>query len=138
MKAFFEWLGSLFKSLYDGVIGFFIGLWDAVWGVMCAIGTYILSWIDWVWQWIVWAYYQIIDFVLIQGVSFLEMTFSDSDWGDLSSYLDMYTQCVSGLQKANNFFPLDVMASCLGVYVVVLLLWIVYKFVKSWIPTVSG
>ena len=138
MKAFFEWLGSLIKSSFDGIIGFFVGLWDAFWGVMCDVGAYILSWIDWVWQWIVWAYYQIIDFVLIQGVTFLESTFADSNWGDLNSYLDAYLQCVNALQVANTFVPLDMMVVCLDVYIKVLLVWIVYKFVKSWIPTVSG
>lgn len=138
MKAFFEWLGGLFKSLYDGIVGFFVGLWDVVWYVMCGIGGYILSWIDWVWQWIVWAFYQILDFVLVQGVSFLESTFAESNWTDLNTSFDVFSQCVSALHVANTFVPLDTLATCFGVYLTVLLVWIIYKFVKSWIPTVSG
>ena len=44
---------------------------------------------------------------------------------------------LSGLELANTFFPLTETMAMLGIYLTAIITLAIYRFIKSWIPTLS-
>lgn len=137
MSGFFEWLGNIIKSCFKAFIDFFIGLWDLIWSLIEKIGAFMMDVFDYVWSWVSYGFYSLIDWLLTQLMGFMTIIsenfsfdagFSDSDIDVFLSYVCM----------ADAIFPLAIFFGCSTVYFTFLLTWSIYRFIKSWIPTVSG
>lgn len=137
MGRFFSWLGNLFKSCIDGIIGFFVSLWDIIWNLFEQIGSWFLDWFNYVWDFVIYGYYASLDWIIKQFVQFLDYL-STVISIDLDSYLETASSFAPYVQSVNVFLPLDVICICAGVYFSTLVVWCIYKFIKSWIPTISG
>lgn len=137
MGRFFSWLGNLLKSCIDGIIEFFVSLWGIIWDLLVSVGNWFLDWFYYVWDFIVFGYYGALDWIIKQFVQFLDFLASIIQI-DIDSYLDSVNQFSPYIHAANVFLPLDTICICSGVYITVLITWCIYKFIKSWIPTVSG
>jgi hypothetical protein len=71
------------------------------------------------------------------------LTFADNVLGLIVDHLPQdwridLSPLVYWLQVANAWFPLDVTVGLLVIYYAFLLIIVLYRVVKSWIPTVSG
>lgn len=137
MSGFFEWLGDLWESCVDGILGFFRGLWNVIWEICCNVGNFILDLINYVWDWVIYGFYKAIDWMLCQFVSFLDWLGTMINF-DFMNTLLQNTTFISYFQAVNSIVPLDILLLCGTSFLGVLLTWCVYKFVKSWIPFVNG
>lgn len=135
MGRFFSWLGNLIKSCIDGIIGFFISIWEFFWSILCGIGNFFLDCWEYLWNWVQWAYYSALDWILRQFVNFLDLI---ADNVSLNIDLTGLDSVYNTIAQVNLLIPLDTILYCGGTYITVLLCWVVYKFIKSWIPTISG
>ncbi|MDO4628513.1 MAG: hypothetical protein Q4C70_04975 [Planctomycetia bacterium] len=135
MGKFFSWLGDLIKLIFNGIIGFFVSIWEAFWKILTGIGHFFVDCWEYLWNWVQWAYYSAIDWILRQFVSILDIIIEacpiDVDLSGASGVLSV-------MYSVDMIFPVDTILSCMGIYFVCLVGWCVYKFIKSWIPTVSG
>ena len=68
-------------------------------------------------------------------VNFLDMI---SDKISLRDFFDSADSVFQTMSLVNGILPLDTILTCCGIYLSALCTWVVYKFIKSWIPTVSG
>lgn len=135
MAGFFEWLGNLIKSCIDAVIGFFYGLWEGFWAILCGVGAFFVDCWNYLWGWCSWCFYVSIDWILRQFVGILDLLATKIEFDvDFSAYQTIF-ETVAHL---NAWLPLDTVFYCASFYFSIMFVWIVYKFVKSWIPTVSG
>lgn len=137
MSGFFTWLGSIIKSCFSAVIDFFLALWSQIWGICESVGQYFLDCFNYCWDWVQYGFYSLIDWLLCQLMNFFmmisenfefEQSFSDAD-------IDLY---LSYVYMVDAIFPLGIFFGCCSVYFTLLLTWTIYRFIKSWIPTVSG
>lgn len=135
MGKFFSWLGELFKSCFDGIIGFFVGLWDLFWSILCGIGQFFIDCWNYLWDWIQWGFYSAIDWILCQFVGLLDVLAENLN---IEFDLTQFEQLFQAVSFINHILPLDTFLLCGAFYFSFLLIWVVYKFVKSWIPAVSG
>lgn len=135
MGKFFKWIGDLLKSCFDGIIGFFISIWDFFWIILCGIGQFFVDCWRYLWDWVIWAFYTSLDWILSQFVAILDKI---SDQIHFQIDQSSAQQVVNFISSLNAFFPLDMLFLCCSTYITVLIVWTIYKFVKSWIPTVSG
>ncbi|MDO4569746.1 MAG: hypothetical protein Q4D38_05135 [Planctomycetia bacterium] len=138
MSAFFQWIGDLIHSCFNALVNFLFEIFNVFYTAACAVGQFYLDFFDYIWQWIVWAFYLALDFFLVQGIAFSHFTFDNFDFIDFNTIVSLYQTIKAVLSVANNFVPLDTFFFCLAIYISVLLVWIVYRFIKSWIPTLSG
>lgn len=135
MFGFFEWLGNLIKSIFNFFFGFVIDLWDLFWGVCCAVGNWICAGFEYVWDWVIFGFYCAFDWILCIFVDILEkLSLIISIPIDFQSLQPL----IPYIQMCDIFLPIRVFVACVIVYTSVLMTWVTYKFVKSWIPTVSG
>lgn len=137
MGRFFSWIGELIKSCVDGIIGFFASLWGIFWDLLCKLGAWFLDWFLYVWEWVEYGYYCALDWILKQFLNFLSLI-DDHVSIDIDDYLDAVSSFAPYIQAVNAFMPLDVILVCCAIYLTCLVTWCIYKFVKSWIPAVSG
>ena len=128
MGKFFSWLGDLIKSAFEGII-------DFLWSILKGIGQFFLDCWNYLWDWIVWAFYCVVDFFLGCFVALLDLVSENMSF-DLD--LTAFQQLILWSEFLNRIFPLDIFLYCTFVYLTCLVCWCVYKFVKSWIPFVSG
>ena len=135
MGRFFTWIGNLLKSCIDGIITFFISIWEFFWNILVGIGNFFVDIWNYVWDWLQWAYYSAIDWILRQFVNFLELI---ADNINLNIDLSGFNSILQTVAQVNLIVPVDTVLICSGTYTAVLLVWVVYKFIKSWIPTISG
>jgi len=128
MGKFFSWLGNLIKSAIEGIINFF-------WEILKGIGQFFLDCWNYLWDWISWSFFCALDFLMSSFVALLDLlaeNFSvDFDYSGLYTILE-------SASAFNVILPLDTILLCGGIFFAWLLGWVVYKFVKSWLPWVSG
>ncbi|MBR0191851.1 MAG: hypothetical protein IJQ31_07290 [Thermoguttaceae bacterium] len=135
MGRFFTWIGNLLKSCIEGIISFLISIWNFFWNILVGIGNFFVDIWNYVWDWLQWAFYSCIDWILRQFVNFLDLI---ADNINLNIDLSGFNSIFQTIAQVNLIFPVDTVLTCSGIYTTVLLVWVVYKFIKSWIPTVSG
>lgn len=128
MGKFFSWLGNLIKSAIEGIIDFF-------WGILQGIGQFFLDCWHYLWDWVSWGFLCAIDWILSLFMGILDLLAEKVTFEiDLMPYAEIFQR----VSVINAWVPLDTFFYCAGVYFTFLFIWIVYKFVKSWIPSVSG
>lgn len=135
MGKFFTWIGDLVKSCFDGIIGFFVSLWNLFWSILAGIGQYFVDAWRYLWDWVAWAFYCGIDWLLSQFVAVLDLLAENFQLEFDFTPFETIFQTVSAV---NVFIPLDTFLLCGGIYFACLIGWVIYKFVKSWLPLVSG
>lgn len=135
MGKFFSWIGDLIRSCVDGIIQFFGAIWDLVWSLICDAASYIFEFLTYCFSWIVFIIIYMFDWALVLLVEVLEVP------GEVVN-ID-----VSGLENLDSFatiaavnivIPLDTILQCWLVVGAVLVTHVIYCFIKSWIPTLSG
>lgn len=138
LAPFFEWFFSNLKKLIDRTYTFLDTIWNFIWGVLCEVGSWILDAITWVVVKCQYAFYIALDWVLVWIVEvykyFIEQIPQINLEGLFStvSTVTQYSACI------NSLLPLTEIVSCGTIYLLVVMVWSIYKLVKSWIPTVSG
>ncbi|MDO4551768.1 MAG: hypothetical protein Q4C96_11020 [Planctomycetia bacterium] len=138
LGSFFQWLWNAIKSLFDVFYDFFVNVFDFFWGLICAVGQWIVDLIYWCVAKFQFAFYYALDWILVKVVDFylffLELLPPVAIDGMFSSASTVAKYCGC----FNAILPLSEMVICGSLYFSILLVWSVYKLVKSWIPTVSG
>ncbi|MDO4628576.1 MAG: hypothetical protein Q4C70_05290 [Planctomycetia bacterium] len=136
MGKFFSWLGNFIKFCVDAVLGFFVAIWDLFISLITAVGQWILDFIEYIWGWIEFGYFMALDLLIGNFLEFLEKLVEK--FGLDESSLESFQNFIEYIQIANRFLPLDIIGGCAVTFFTVLMVWVVYKFIKSWLPTVSG
>ena len=108
-----------------------------IWGLIKLIGSFLLELFDYVFSWVEYGFYSSVDWVLCQLMNFLSLITTNFDFQMeiSSSAADTFLSYVAMLDA---IFPLATFFTCCSVYFSFLVVWTIYRFVKSWIPTVSG
>lgn len=137
MSRFFAWIGSVILSCVTGILQFFWDLWAVIWQLLVDIGVYLLELFDYVFDWVEYGFYSFVDWVLIQLLNFLTLITDNVDF-NLSVRTSDAETLFSYVYMLDKIFPLTTFFSCCAVYFGFLVAWTIYRFCKSWIPTVSG
>ena len=137
MSRFFEWIGSVILSCVTGVLQFFWDLWEVIWQILVDIATFFLDLFDYVFDWVEYGFYSFVDWVLKQLLNFLTLVTDSVDFNLVVSSSDAET-LFGYIYMFDKIFPLATFFSCCVFYFGFLVSWTVFRFCKSWIPTVSG
>jgi len=124
---------DFFKGLLTALMGF---LWNSAYNVWTTVGA---------WVGIVWSVLAVVVGYYLDVLSWLEdkvtavgdgISATLSAWG--TGFASFGAFGASAFGMANSFFPVAEFLSMMGVYVALWVGLLIYRVVKSWIPTVSG
>lgn len=149
MSNLFHWLLSGIYYIFSCFYNFFMYIWgifldivyiftDFIFGIWITTYNSVQYGVYYVFDTILSILYNLVDYV---GEYFqIGQISSNRDvWGfSFNEFYQAFAEITDLFQWVNLFIPLDTMFFCLIVYSEILVSWIVYKLVKSWIPTVSG
>ena len=139
MAAFFRWLIDCILAIFSPVINFLYAVWLFVYNLMAAIGQWILDLIEWSWYEIMFWFFSFFDWTVSEFVTVFQWFFNlFPTWENKSALGSGLAEMFRLSAAFNQVFPITEMVSCLLIYLGVLLIWCIYRLVKSWIPTVSG
>jgi hypothetical protein len=138
-------MGDFFKWIYDGLCKIYETAYNAVYAAFKYIYDWILEIGDWLWRFVNFLYEwfwedlnSLVDWFFVLGMSSLSVLVDllpSYDMTALQPSLDVFVYSVS---LVNCVAPVEELFYCVVVYVTLLVVWVVYKFIKSWIPFFSG
>lgn len=139
MKWFFKWLWNAIFALFSPFIDFLYAVWDFLYSLMADVGQWIIDAFWWCVGVAVWWFWVCLDSVLSYGYdtfAFLLDLFPEFEIP--TAYSSAVSTVMQVIGTIDCFVPVSVILACVVLYAGFLVAWCFYKFVKSWIPTVSG
>lgn len=139
MKWFFKWLWDAIFGLFAPIIDFIYAVWDFLYALMAKVGSWILDAFWWVVGVYVWLFWVCVDSVLSFGYdTFAFLIDFLPEFSIPEAYTSAAVSAMQVIATIDCFIPISVFLACILLYTAFLIAWCVYKFIKSWIPTVSG
>lgn len=120
--------------MLDGLIAFFVGLWN---GVKLLFNT-VWTWTHNVWAWLLLITVGTWNILNKIGDGIVWLFGQIPTLGDfLSGHGALSGYSLSALGYANYVFPLDSLLGAVAVYASAWIVALVYRVIKSWIPTLA-
>ena len=139
MASFFRWLWDCVTGLFQPVISFFYAVWDFLYSLMAQVGNWILDafwWLVGVFVWLFWVCFDSLAALSYSAFAFLMDCLPEFHIPE--AYSSAAVSAMQIIATIDCFIPVATFLACILLYTAFLVGWCVYKFVKSWIPTVSG
>src|ERR1051326_1840024 len=120
--------------MFDGLVAFFVGIWNGIKWLFNAVWT----WTHNVWAWLLLITIGTWDILNRMGDGIVWLISRIPSFGDfLGGHNNLTGFDLSALSYANYVFPLDSLLGAVVVYAGAWIVALVYRVVKSWIPTLA-